>query len=241
MPLISCLLATYGRPPNFQHLLEESIESFLRQDYLEKELIIVNDHPDQVVKCYHKQVLTVNLPRRCRTLGEKYNFAASLAQGKYLCTWDDDDIHLPWRLSHSAAMITDHDYYNPNHYWFKDNSGYHHEHGTGNCQTVSLISREGWDKVNGFPTNSGAQDELMHYKLKDLNNYITEKLEPSQWFYIYRWGVHPHHLSGAGANQKAYDWIAEQDYKPGIYTLKPRWVRDYVADTRKYCQEKGLA
>ena len=33
MPLVSCICPTYNRPPEYQHLVEEAIESFLRQDY----------------------------------------------------------------------------------------------------------------------------------------------------------------------------------------------------------------
>src|SRR5690349_243347 len=48
---VSCICATYNRPPHFQWLLEEAIESFLRQDYAEKELIVLNDCPEQELLC----------------------------------------------------------------------------------------------------------------------------------------------------------------------------------------------
>ena len=47
VPLVSCICPTYNRPPRHQHLLEEAIASFLRQDYPNKELIVLNDCPGQ--------------------------------------------------------------------------------------------------------------------------------------------------------------------------------------------------
>src|SRR5438876_11343843 len=48
---VSCMCATYNRPPNSQWLLEEAIESFLRQDYAEKELLVLNDCAGQELVC----------------------------------------------------------------------------------------------------------------------------------------------------------------------------------------------
>src|SRR5205807_6800276 len=81
---VSCLCLTYGRG----RLLEEAIESFLRQDWPgPKELIVLNDHPDQELVIDHPEIL-VNLPRRLRTLGEKRNktlHAWCIAEG----VWED--------------------------------------------------------------------------------------------------------------------------------------------------------
>src|SRR5690349_24951790 len=104
-PLISCLCATYNRAPDFLHLVEEAIESFLRQDYPHKELIVVNDTPGQELTCAAEGVVIVNLPRRIRTVGDKQNAAVAIANGALLAPWDDDDISLPWRLSYSADRL----------------------------------------------------------------------------------------------------------------------------------------
>jgi glycosyltransferase involved in cell wall biosynthesis len=48
---VSCICPTYNRPPNYQWLLEEAIESFLRQDYAEKELLVLNDCAGQELVC----------------------------------------------------------------------------------------------------------------------------------------------------------------------------------------------
>jgi glycosyltransferase involved in cell wall biosynthesis len=78
---VSCICLTYGRPPERQWLLEEAIESLLKQDYADKELIVLNDCPGQELFCDAPGVIVINVPRRFRSLGEKYNAAIALARG----------------------------------------------------------------------------------------------------------------------------------------------------------------
>ena len=68
-PSISCKCITYGRVAT----LEESIYSFLKQDYpADKcELIIVNDYPLQTLIFEHPQIKIVNLDKTFDTIGEK--------------------------------------------------------------------------------------------------------------------------------------------------------------------------
>jgi len=63
LPLISCICPTYNRLPKYQFLLEESIESFLRQDYPNKESIVLNDTPGQELRCEANGVTIVNVPK----------------------------------------------------------------------------------------------------------------------------------------------------------------------------------
>jgi cellulose synthase/poly-beta-1,6-N-acetylglucosamine synthase-like glycosyltransferase len=62
--LVSCVCPTYNRPPHYHHLLEEAIESFLRQDYPNKELIVLNDCPGQELICDGPGVRVVNVGER---------------------------------------------------------------------------------------------------------------------------------------------------------------------------------
>ena len=60
-PPVSCMCLTYGRP----HLLEEAIESFLRQDYQgQKELIVLNDLPQEELLFNHPEVHIINVSKR---------------------------------------------------------------------------------------------------------------------------------------------------------------------------------
>ena len=106
-PKVSCFCATYGRP----HLLEEAIESFLRQDYPgAKELVILNDYPGHTLHYEHKEIRIVNRDKQILPLGRKFNETVELCDGDILLPWEDDDIYLPWRISliWSPATTTAH-------------------------------------------------------------------------------------------------------------------------------------
>lgn len=56
--MLSCKMISYGRV----EYLEESLQSFLNQDYDgEKELVIVNDYPEQKLIFDHPDVRIFNL------------------------------------------------------------------------------------------------------------------------------------------------------------------------------------
>lgn len=105
-PMISCLMITRGRP--FQARL--SIQSFLRQSYLRRELIVVDDDSDSQLCDW---ILTLNsdliryfrLPDEGLSLGELRNFSARQALGDYVCQWDDDDLFDPLRLEMQMAAL----------------------------------------------------------------------------------------------------------------------------------------
>jgi len=95
-PLLSCFCSVYGRIK----CLEEAIQCFLDQDYPgPKELVIVNDLPEQTLYYEHPQIRIYNIKKRFPTLGDKINFAVSRTKGVILVVWDDDDIYLPHHLS----------------------------------------------------------------------------------------------------------------------------------------------
>jgi glycosyltransferase involved in cell wall biosynthesis len=99
---VSCLCLTYGRP----FLLEEAVESFLRQTWNgSRELIILNDHPDQELVFDHRDIVVVNKKQRLRSLGEKRNLSVALARYEHLLPWDDDDIHLPSRIEETTREL----------------------------------------------------------------------------------------------------------------------------------------
>ena len=50
-----------------------------------------------------------------------------------------------------------------------------------------------------------------------------------EWFYIYRWGASPCHLSGQRDMQGLYDSLGKAPATPGQFALKPHWREDYSA------------
>lgn len=228
---ISCICATYNRFPIRSYLLEESVQSFLQQSYEDKELIIVNDCPQQELAFEHEQVTVVNLPRRCRNLGEKYNLAVTMASGDYIAPWDDDDISLPMRLAKAADMLkrTGSHYYKPAGQWFLDSRG------IGKLQSFvghnsSVYSYKAFVKVNGYPSTSWGADTELDRKLKSLGPNAIGEVTVYDWQYIYRWGVSDLHLSSIhdeADREKAWKAAANKPVVPGKYTLAPKWLYDY--------------
>lgn len=106
--LISCLMPTFNRPASRPWLLNEAVQSFLLQDYPNKELIICNDTPGQelLLPRNYNNIKVLNISSRFDCLGNKLDWMIrNAASGEYLCRWDDDDISLPWRLSLSMLML----------------------------------------------------------------------------------------------------------------------------------------
>lgn len=238
-PLVSCLCPTFGRVTNSQHLVEEAIESFLRQDYSNKELVIVNDCPGHKLVCKAPAVIVLNLERRFVSLGEKYNAIVALSHGDYLAPWEDDDLSLPWRLTLSVSKILEHqaDYYNPKRYWFWDGT-YHSSHPMGVGHNGSLMSRRAFHEVRCYHPRSGNQDMIMDSTL--LRAAVScggphtgdEALPRERWFYINRWNTGSYHLSGIAEHDDYYKTLGEQQFGKGTYVLEPHWRRDYLADIK---------
>lgn len=233
-PLISCLCPTYGRcGTRWQYLLEEAVESFLRQTDVHSELLILNDHPAQEVAFDHPRVRIINHPQRFRTLGEKYNALVSQASGELLAPWEDDDISLPYRLELSRERLGECDYFNPRRYWFLDQRGLHRDHPIGVGHNLSLFRRRAWQAVRGYPVVTGMQDQKMDTRLvrhPHVQCCVDEEpLAVSEWYYIYRWGVSPYHLSGQRNMQRFYNSLHASDYPAGRFNLRPHWRQDYVA------------
>lgn len=92
---VSCLCPTYAR----FSFLRQSLACFLAQDWPEKELVILNDHPTPI-RCDIENVRVVNAPRRFPGLSWKKQALLELAEGRFVANWEDDDFYLPWHLSH---------------------------------------------------------------------------------------------------------------------------------------------
>ena len=233
-PLISCLCPTFGRcGPQWQHLVEESVEAFLRQTDAHSELLILNDHPAQELVFDHPRVRVVNHPSRYPTLGEKYNAMVSEARGDLLAPWEDDDISLPHRLELARERLGNRDYYNPRRYWFLDPRGLHSEMYFGVGHNLSLFRRRAWQAVGGYPRVTGSQDAEMDSLLasspKVSCRVDEEPLRLADWYYIYRWGVSPCHLSGENDMQGVYDSLGLGRPPAGRFVLQPHWRQDYCA------------
>jgi glycosyltransferase involved in cell wall biosynthesis len=102
MPLVTCIMPTCNR----REWIERSIHSFLTQDYLNRELLIVDDGTDAISDLLppDSRIRYHRLDRRL-TIGAKRNLACELAGGDLIAHWDDDDWYPAWRLSRQVEFI----------------------------------------------------------------------------------------------------------------------------------------
>ncbi|HET9920048.1 MAG TPA: glycosyltransferase family 2 protein [Ktedonobacteraceae bacterium] len=101
-PLVSCIMPTYNR----QRYVEQSIRYFLRQDYPNRELIILDDSPqaiDELIPA-DPRIHYTHLEARM-ILGAKRNLACRLAHGSIIAHWDDDDWIAPQRLRVQVELL----------------------------------------------------------------------------------------------------------------------------------------
>lgn len=102
MTPVSCILPTYNR----RVFLAQAVEHFRRQDYLERELIIIDDGTDRVRDLIpdDPRIRYVRLDRR-HTVGAKRNIACEHASGDIILHWDDDDWQADWRVSYQVSEL----------------------------------------------------------------------------------------------------------------------------------------
>jgi glycosyltransferase involved in cell wall biosynthesis len=101
-PLVSCIMPTANR----RALVAQAIAYFQRQDYPNRELVIVDDGQDCVEDLVGRdpRIRYERLPH-VRTMGAKHNRACELARGEIVVHWDDDDWMAPWRVSYQVADL----------------------------------------------------------------------------------------------------------------------------------------
>jgi glycosyltransferase involved in cell wall biosynthesis len=104
-PLVSCIMPTAGR----RAWVSYALDYFARQDYAERELIVLDDGDDRVDDLVpdDPRIRYIGLDERL-VLGEKRNRACELARGEIVVHWDDDDWHAPHRLRYQVEQLERH-------------------------------------------------------------------------------------------------------------------------------------
>jgi glycosyltransferase involved in cell wall biosynthesis len=103
-PLVSCIMPTYNR----RSFVPQAIRCFLRQDYPNLELVIVDDGTEPIADCLpeNERIRYVRLDQK-HQLGAKRNFACEQSRGQFIVHWDDDDWYPSWRVSRQMAALSD--------------------------------------------------------------------------------------------------------------------------------------
>lgn len=101
-PLVSCLMPTCNR----RTLVPKAIDYFLRQDYPNRELIVMDDGSDSVEHLIpsHPAIRYIRLNQR-RSMGAKHNMCCDAAKGEIILHWDDDDWMSPQRISYQVQQL----------------------------------------------------------------------------------------------------------------------------------------
>jgi glycosyltransferase involved in cell wall biosynthesis len=95
-------MPTYNR----RQFVPKAIEYFLRQDYPNKELVIVDDGNDSIANCVPNDecIRYIRLDHKL-TIGAKRNLACEQAGGEIIAHWDDDDWHAVHRLRYQIQEL----------------------------------------------------------------------------------------------------------------------------------------
>jgi hypothetical protein len=170
------------------------------------------------------EVHVFNIPRRFRTIGEKRNACCGLCTGEVIVPWDDDDIHLPWRLSYSLQQMKNRQYFKPDKLWYWTEGKVSLRKAVAHA--MGAWSKELFDKVGGYDHIQSGQDQTIETDLRYVEDTPVENA-----FYIYRFpGTGSYHLSahGFGKGFEEAKKFVDAKVPKGRYVLKPQWRADYV-------------
>ena len=224
--MISAQCITYDRI----ELLEESIESFLRQDYEgPKEMVILNDCAEQILVCDHPEIFIINTNRRFRTIGEKRNACIAMCSGDVIFPWDDDDINLPHRITTSLKYKGDKPYFKNTSAWLWQNGVLKDDPVLNTYPSMGCWDRAFFEEVNGYAFMQSGQDVELDNRFRKTGKRHCIHIPREDVYYVYRFGgTRKPHLSSYGYG-KGWSEIGKRaiDDK-GTYTLTPHWKTDYI-------------
>ena len=184
-PFVSCLCPTYRRP----NLLENSIACFLAQDYpADRRELIVLDDAGELENQTGDGWQIISIPRRFRSLPEKFNALAGLARGEILVVWEDDDIYLPHHISSHVVAMGGYLWSKPSKVLSDYTGEVQEEDATGRFHASIAITRRAYEMCGGWPlTMRGDFDQQLLARL----NATGPPADPSAFAapgYIFRWG-----------------------------------------------------
>ncbi|HEY0985311.1 glycosyltransferase [Schlesneria sp.] len=205
LPFVSCVCPTFGRPA----LLANALACYLAQDYpLERRELIVLDDAGQYGSQAGEGWEVISVPRRFRSLPEKYNALAGLARGDLIVVWEDDDLYLPWHISaHVRALGSGLGYSKPSRVLSSGTETLQTESAVGRFHASIAFRRQWLERVPGWPlTRRGNFDQQFMSKLARLGP-TADPLESDPPSYIFRWAsTGDYHGSALMASPEDEGW-----------------------------------
>lgn len=224
--MISVLTITYKR----HHLLEEAIESFLRQENKiptskNREMVIINDNADVDYVFDHPLVRIINHKERFPSIAAKLEWGYKQCKYDHIYRLDDDDLLAPWALDNVCFDIM----HNPGHEIYRSKGMYFfvnnvYEGENSNINNGNVYTKAYLDRIK-FPDKSGDEDADITFGHK--GDIYESKLKHTM---LYRWGMGTFHISGLGQqpNQVILDHADKVlDNTTGIIELNPHFKEDY--------------
>ena len=230
--MISVLTITYKR----HHLLEEAIESFLRQENNvlapeDTEMVIINDNAEVDYVLNHPNVRIINHKERFSSIAAKLEWGYKQCKFDNIYRLDDDDLLAPWALDNASIDITNNPgyeiYRSSGMYFFVDNK---YEGENSNINNGNIYTKAYLDRIE-FPDKSGNEDA-------DITFAHQAKVYESQLKHtmLYRWGMGTFHISGLGEqpNQVILNHADKVlDNRTGIVELNPNFKDDYYGQINR--------
>jgi glycosyltransferase involved in cell wall biosynthesis len=225
--MISVLTLTYKR----HHILEEAIESFLRQKIDHpKEMVIINDNKDAEYIFNHPEVRIINLKKRFPSISEKLKWGFDQCKYNYMYRLDDDDLLSETALATACEDIIENPgydvYRSSGFYFFVDNK---FERISSNVNNGNIYTKDYISGIKWPNTSVGEDTEITFHQKAKI--YEARNKKPTM---IYRWGMNTFHLSGAGdrpseiALQQADESLERiKSAASGTIHLHPRFNADY--------------
>jgi hypothetical protein len=193
---IAAVCCTYLRPRQ----LGRMVRCFERQDYEDRELVILDD-AGQYESTGRDRWRLISLATRFATLGEKRNAAVGYVAPdvEALAVWDDDDLYLPWALRASAAALRVAPWSRPSLVLHEKPDGSLRQHRTGGLFHGGWAYRRSvFEQCGGYPSVDNGEDQALAARLSAAGVLHADSIKLGfAPFYVYRWGDGPH-LSGMG-------------------------------------------
>ena len=184
LPFVSCLCPTYRRP----QLLRESIACFEAQDYpVDRRELIILDDAGELENQTGNGWQIISIPRRFRSLPEKFNAVAALASGEILVVWEDDDIYLSHHISSHVAAMEGHLWSKPSVVLSDYTGDVKEEDATGRFHASLAFTRQAFEQVGGWPlTLRGDFDQQLIAGFRAFGPAADPCLSAAP-SYVFRW------------------------------------------------------
>jgi glycosyltransferase involved in cell wall biosynthesis len=227
--MISVLTITYKR----HHLLEEAVQSFLKQGpaLAFSEMVIINDNPEMKYTFDHPRVRVINTDERFPSIASKLEWGYKQCESDYIYRLDDDDLLAPWALANVMRDVISnpgYEIYRSSGMYFFVNNKFQKE--SDNINNGNVYSKAYLDRIK-FPDKSGNEDADITYSHNA--KIYQSKLKHTM---LYRWGMNTFHISGLG--EQPNHVILEHadkvlDNTKGTIVLNPHFKEDYYSQLPK--------